>query len=312
MTVLQNLMTGPARQPRLSTLLATLALVGSAPLSPAAEEIKIDRGRPMLELYGELVQRYGHLVTYEDAPPDAQDIVAGKLPNGLEYRSLILKPMVFHLSARGAAAGAPSKSGTAAVAAAIRPLGPDVIEPLLAEYNASGNPGRFTAIYDGGYAHIVPAGRPVHGKMVDFQPILSTIVHVNQQEGKCWDLLTNTLNEVRQIRGISITNILPPAFALGGKRCSLRGQTLPARQVLIQLLDGLGQRPPGAVFPPDRFVWALVYDPTTDAWFLGTDLVPPQEQIEPANGTAAPPAAALEQPTRNRLAAPAPATPVKK
>ncbi|SPF53126.1 exported hypothetical protein [Candidatus Sulfopaludibacter sp. SbA4] len=291
------------------SLPAVLVLVATAHLASAAEEVKIDRGRPVLELSARLVRSYGYLVTYEDAPPDAQDVIVGKLPNGLEYRNLILKPMVFHVSARGVAAGTSSKAGTAAVAAAIRPLGPDVIEPLLAEYNASGNPGKFTAIYEGEYAHIVPAGRPVHGKMIDFQPILSTVVRVDQQEGKCWDLLTNMLNEVQQTRGVRVTNNLPVGFALDGKQCSVHGQNLAARQVLIQLLDGLGQHP-GFVFPPDRYVWTLVYDPTTDAWFLSTQLVPTQDHVEPASAPLAPRVTVPGQP--NGYFTPTPVPPVKK
>jgi hypothetical protein len=48
-------------------LFATL-MAAEVSAAPPADEIKFDTTRPMMRLAGELQQRYGYLVTYEDAP----------------------------------------------------------------------------------------------------------------------------------------------------------------------------------------------------------------------------------------------------
>jgi hypothetical protein len=249
----------------------------------AADTINVSQPRAMLALTGELADRYGYLVTYEDAPADSsREILRDRRADGLEDRHLISKPVAFHVSGRS-----DLKDGTADLTQrktdervkgdgqpSFRRPGPDVMDPLLLEYHASGNPGKFAALYEGEYTHIVPSGRTVNGRIEDFQPILSTIVPVSQQQGLCNDVLNGLLGEIRQIRGVKIVEAAVPMNPLLPRGCSVRGHDLPARQVLIQLLDQLGADPRTGL-REDRFMWTLVHDPLTDAYFLSTMLVQP-------------------------------------
>jgi hypothetical protein len=236
----------------------------------------------MMALEGELAERYGYMVTYEDAPADAREVLKELRRDGHEFRYPVWKPVVFHLDVREVREGAPVRealrsggSGTVTIQGAdpARPLTRAVVDSLLAAYNTSGNPGKFTAIYDGDYTHVVPAGRSVNGRIEEFQPILSTIVPMSLQEGKCWDLFQALAKEIQTIRGVSIQVAEWPTNPLYQTPCTVRGHDLPARQVLIQLLDQLGEHQDGFM-PNDRFVWTFVHDPTLDAYWLATRLMP--------------------------------------
>jgi len=264
-------------------LLVTLLTASLAVPSAAADEISVNQSRPMMALAGELAQRYGYLVTYEEAPVDAvREVIKEPRRNGLEFRYPAWSPVTFHLEARETSAGVPITQepmragfgGTVTVSGSgsVRPLTQESVDSLVSEYNASGNPGKFTVIYDGGYAHIVPAGRSVNGQITDFQPILSTIVPAKLQEGTCWDLFSGLIGEIQTIRHVAIEVGEAPVNPLSEASCTISGHDLDARHVLIQLLDEIGDLP--SVGIKDRFVWTLAHDPTEGAYWLSTRVMP--------------------------------------
>lgn len=248
----------------LLSYLAAFGITTSFAASPV-DEIRVERSRPLAGLAAEMRNRYGYLVTYEDAPVDTKEIVVERRPNGLDFRHPAWKPVVFHVRARTE----PSEAADATPGTApgqIKPLGPDVIGPLVAEYRSSGNPGKFTVVYDGEYAHIIPAGRVVDGRIVDFEPILSTVVQFNQAQGSCLDLLDALLAEVQQIRSVKFTIVNVPLSPLSQQQCSVTRHGIAARQVLMQLLDGMARR--AEPVPGVPCAWSLIYDQTTEAYFL--------------------------------------------
>jgi hypothetical protein len=282
---------------RTATILGILAVLMTAEPAAAspADQIKYDETRPMMKLTGELVNRYGYLVTYEDAPVPKEAIFTEKRRIGPDYSYPVWKPVTFHVDARLPAA--PDASGSQEPAASdaqpplgqIRPLGPSVIDPLVQEYNSSGNPGQFKVIYDGDYAHVVPAGFLQGGRLVPFEPILSTEVAVNLQFGTCWDLLNGLVDEVRQARDVKIMIWAAPASPLTPEGCSFNPErhNLPARDVLVQLLAQIGKHGRNGSAAEDRFKlpeeqyrWGFVYEPTTETYFLSIRSVQsPEEPI---------------------------------
>jgi hypothetical protein len=261
------------------SFLAVMLVMPGVPAAPA-DEIKIAQPRPMMILSDELTRRYGYLVTYEDAPADpAREIVTETRANGRQFRYPAWSGVTFHVEARkptelqlAPSSASPQTKPEAQQAPPVAVLGPELMDPLIKEYNSSGNPGRFSVIYGGDYAHIVQDGRTVNGKIVEFQPILSTVVPVNLQEGTCWDLVKNLFDEVQQARKIAIVNAFPPVNQWDTRTCSISGHDLPARQVLTKLLDQIAVRP--GISPDDRFLWTLVHDPNENAYFFGTQVAP--------------------------------------
>ena len=241
----------------------------------AADVIRLAQPRPLMILTGELSERYGYRVTYEDAPADpTREIVIDKDPNGPTRRYPAWKPVVFHLQTR--------EDSKAALAGAVP--APGIIEPLLDEYNSSGNPGRFNVVYDGDYAHVVQTQRSVDGKLVDFDPILGTVVPVTKAVGICGDVLDGLWSELRQARGIKdVMEAAVPMAPLHTQQCIITGHDIPARQVLNQILDQFNVHPRTGERLA-RYVWTFVHDPTIDSYFLGVRMVSSPPPVTPAKG----------------------------
>jgi hypothetical protein len=219
----------------------------------AADTIVVSEGRPLSKLALELTQRYGYLVTYEEAPYDSTAL-----------RTVLI---VFHV---------PDASQVQALAAAnLRiPFGlPDVLMPLLKEYSQSGNPGKFAVMFEGGYAHIVPTARVVGGKLEEFAPVLNTTVTLTSRGHSCNEALDALFNQIATVRGVCVVKAMVPVGALLRHECSIVANTIPAREVLKGILEQLGATP-GHAGPNNRFTWALLYDLNTDRYFLSTILVP--------------------------------------
>src|SRR5260370_2880637 len=151
----------------------------------ATEAITVHESRPLDKVALKLVQRYGYLVTYEEAPYDESGLRTDVRLNGVRFRYPSWVPTVFHVPDRpiGPTAGSPEP------AHALPPLGPSVLDPLLKEYHDAGNPGRFKVIFEGEYAHIVPAARVVNGKAEDFQPVLSARIAFPSETCSCNETL---------------------------------------------------------------------------------------------------------------------------
>jgi hypothetical protein len=302
-------------------ILAALMTAKPAAASPA-DQIKYDETRPLMKLTSELEQRYGYLVTYEDAPVPKEAVFTEKRRIGPDYSYPVWKPVTFHVDARlpvaPAASGSqqPTASDAPAPLGQIRPLGPTVIDPLIEEYNSSGNPGQFKVIYDGDYAHVVPAGFLQAGRLVAFEPVLSTQIGVNLQFGTCWDLLNGLVDEVQQARNVKIMIWVAPASPLTPEGCSFNPErhNLPARDVLVQLLGQIGLRTEFRL-PQERYSWSFVYEPTTETYFLSIGSVQKPEELNRRPQVQPPPSdpAAANALLNSILTSPAPApVPVKK
>jgi len=240
--------------------LILLALVGCTGL--VAETITIDGSRPLAELTVELVRRYGYLVTYEEAPYDASTLRTDIRPNGVHFLYPSWIPTAFHVPER------PSIQ-----TATIPPLGPSVLDPLLNEYHGAGNPGKFKMIFEGEYAHIVPAARMMNGKAEDFQPILSARIPFPSETRLCYEAVRDLLFSIKTARDVTVVDGGFPANGLMRHQCTVVGANLTARDVLIQILDQMGTSVvPGG--PKNRYSWTLMYDANGDLYFLSAILVP--------------------------------------
>jgi hypothetical protein len=247
---------------RLFLSLSIPALLLSADLIPVK-----DGSRPLNALALELQKRYAYLVSYEEAPYDDESMAASTRPNGIRFRQPGFAPMVFHI---------PDLPEERSLGAFPKPAGGNTILPslllsLVKEYNDSGNPGQFTALFEGGYAHIVPAARTVDKKAQSFEPILSTMMSYTSKEQSCGEALNDLLNRVGSQRGVALGLGIVPVGPLMTRQCSVVANDLPARDVLLQILNQLE-----IGYSLDQkalYSWSLLYDANTDKYYLNTTIV---------------------------------------
>jgi hypothetical protein len=244
-------------------MVTMLAFIACLPAF-GADTIGIDESRPLGKLAAQLTQRYGYLITYEEGPYEGVNLRTDLRPNGVKFLYPDWKPIVFHVP-EGAGEGGSTTSNKVA------PLGPQILDPLVREYNESGNPGKFSVIYDGGYAHIVPAVG-MDGKSY-FEPILNTRIPSSMEVRSCNDMLNDVLFKITTARGVTILPGRLPVNGLITQQCAIFGTDLTARQMLVQILQQIGS-PKYSGSVASRFTWTLMYDANWNKYFLTTYLVP--------------------------------------
>ena len=208
-----------------------LAFFGGALAADAPGDLEIQESRPLGKVVSKVSHLYGYLVTYEEAQyDDGSELTTNVYPDGTRFRYPAWKPVAFHLPP----AASESDEG-----------GPiQMVQSLVEQYNASGNPGRFTAISDGEYIHVVPAGRTVGGRIEYFQPILDTTVAPASQADSCGNVLNNLIDQVGKLRGVKIVLGVTPMSPLIRYQCNVQGTQgtgLTARQALKQVLEQMGR-----------------------------------------------------------------------
>ncbi len=253
------------------TLIALASLIGSCVPALAADPgaIEYHESRPLGKLTGELWERYGLLITYEEAPYDEKaEIVTDVYANSRRFRRPTWKPVTFHGIGPGLAdvrRGPPAAEEPPPDAASIA-------KSAIAEYNSSGNPGRFRVIQDRGYVHIVPDGRMRDGKIEPFQPILDTRVTFRDSQPRlCLDVLKDLVGQIENLRGIRMDSNFPPG-PFNHYKCFIQGTDLTARAALEQFLQQieLPQQNPTSRF---RYCWRLEYDTNADMYVMTICLV---------------------------------------
>jgi hypothetical protein len=240
-----------------------------------------------------------------------RDVLREPRSGGREFKYPRWRTVVFHIDARDGTAdetpvdeplrsGFPGggkarvlKTGTA------RPLTKEMINSILQQYNQSGNPGSFTAIYDSDYVHLVPS--PSADQAGQFAPVLSTIVPAALQQGSCSDLLRALISELQAVRGVTIHIGEWPTFPQDDQQCSIQGHNLVAREELTQLLHQIGHH--SKYIADTKYTWVLVHDPTDDAYWLSTRAVAapqvlesPQKRADPGDTTTPRPVGAGQNP----------------
>ena len=268
-------------------LLLATALV---PFANSADAIVMNDATPLALLAMRLWNDYGYLVTYEDAPVDpVRETITVISERGRIERSAVYKPITFHVPRGSSAMPSP---GIADGSTAILPLSKELIQSLVDEYNASGNPSKFAVSFDGTYAHIYAAAHSGNGKMEDFQPILATKISMPPQTMPCYQTLNTLYSELKRMRNVNVAQMLIPANSLYRHECTITGDDLTARDVLAQIAYEFSHNSVGPVEPgtKSRVAWLLSYDPDTPAYYLNMEWVPdltPPTEVKPVDPEAA-------------------------
>jgi hypothetical protein len=243
---------------------AAIAAISACTLSFAAAAgpsvVEFHESRPLAKLIGQLWDSHNFLITYEEAPYDEDtELFTDIYKNGVHFRYPAWRPVSFHIPQRSPEADQTSTSqGKAA------PTAESVAESAVAEYNASGNPGRFQAVRSGDYVHIVPAGRMRNGRLENFEPILDTKVTFLDESRSCLDTINDLVAQIGNLRGAHIAPNVPLGPSIRYP-CRIVGTDLTAREALTQYLEQIaaGQR-----MQRYRYVWTMTYEVNTNTYFL--------------------------------------------
>jgi hypothetical protein len=249
----------------------------------AQEQWKMDESRPLGKFAARLVRQLGYLVTYEEAPYDERELRTDVYQNGTRYRSPAWKSMTFNVRPW-------SDGATVEPNAESKPEGPqaeEIVSRLVREYNASGNPGRFSVVVNGDYIHIIQTERSVNGKLEPFDPILKAKIIMSTETRLCDDVMREFLFQLAVVRGAHVVQGMVSANALLRCYCTISGTDLTAREVLLQMLRQMGDN--GTGNQPTRFAYSLMHDANGDIYFLSTVPAPLKMIQSPAG-----PAATLE------------------
>jgi len=255
----------------------TVCCASLASAQSPVDIIQINEGRPLDMAVGQLNQRYRYMVTYEDVPPDPDSEVLTTVhpPNAfhsdeVHARAPKTGPVTFRVAR-------PSKMepGKPDVALVIHAEVVSAAEDLVAQYNASGNPGQFKVIDDGKYVHVVPFERKVRGKMTPFEPVLDTRVTITPAEETtmtCMQAMNNLFVKIYQARNISVVRGMVSMDGLFRSECQVSGANVKARDVLKSILEQMDSY--GVRRPLYSNVWSLLYDVNFNAYFLSTEMIP--------------------------------------
>ena len=243
-------------------LSATLALaLLSASLwaaDPAANmKLTADAARPLGAAADGLQQRYGITVTYEDPIwVFYGDLKAS--PNKLEAVKGGGKPLILPAGSRYEVELIPS-----ATAPLLTPMA--VLNAVLQQHEAAGQPGRFRVQQDGKIYHLIPDQvKNAKGQWAVATPILDTQITLASAARDGATTLRLICDEVSAQSGQQILIGQVPLNLLLPMEITLGGAPTPARDLLTDLVSAL----------PHPTSWRLAWEPNLQSFLLNLTVAP--------------------------------------
>jgi hypothetical protein len=210
--------------------------------------------RPMAQAIEAIRQEYGWMIDYEDPPyanePDLIDVTDP------EWRAT-------HPGARGArgiAGGFFQSRYDESAPVQTRETKEAILKKIVADYNSSGNPGKFTLRAEGGdrYAVTGISVKDSQGKEQIVTPVLDTQISIPVEQRTVLQTIRAIAQAIGDTRGTTVSSGLIPIHLFSQSQVTVGGKTVPARLLLTQALDGTGR--------PCH--WRLLFDPANENTFV--------------------------------------------
>jgi hypothetical protein len=216
--------------------------------------------RPLAQAVEAISQEYGWTVDYEDPPYHSQfDLVDDTDPT---WRAN-------HPNAKGVVRVSGGLFRSSFPEPSSGNTEEQVLEKLVADYNSSGNPGKFAVREetDGRYAVIGVSRRDESGKDEPVNALLDTpiTIPVQQRDAKTTlQLIVDTLAATSGVK-VKLGTIGLSSNPLQEAMLTIGGANVPARTLLLQALDDVSRTSPhfGGIF-----VWNFLFDADTNAYWL--------------------------------------------
>ena len=139
-----------------------------------------------------------------------------------------------------------------------------VLQKVVADYNGSGNPGKFTVRkeVEGRYAVIGVTRKDEAGKDETVPVLLDTAITLPVQQRSADETLQMILQILSATSGVRVlmSSTWLSSYPLDGIVTSVGGTNVPARALLLQVLDAASSR--------RLFRWDLLFDGNEDAYYL--------------------------------------------
>ena len=144
-----------------------------------------------------------------------------------------------------------------------------VLQKLVADYNSSGNPGKFSVRKeaDGRYVLVGVSRKDETGKDETVNPLLDTSISVPTQQRDARATLQLIVDTLAATSGVNIKlgTIGLSSDPLQDSRLAIGGTNVPARTLLLQALDSISSTSPHF---RGIFVWNFLFDVDTNAYWL--------------------------------------------
>jgi hypothetical protein len=235
---------------------------GAEPTNQATS-FTVESPRALSQAVLMLIQRYGYVITYEDAPltytGDFHDYTS-EIHSDLSYLKKSgtvreIAPTRETLTLNLMSSGAMSDPNNMA----------SVIEQILKEHAVLNRGGRFRLQQTEGVFHIVPTEvRDARGEWVSHGSLLNAAITIPEIEGPSAMLLDAICAAVSKATHTHVLVGHVPMNAVADYRGVLAANGEPARNVLLRMLNGTER----------KFSWMLDYAPAMQQYYLSIVLVP--------------------------------------
>ena len=144
-----------------------------------------------------------------------------------------------------------------------------VLQKLIADYNASGNPGKFVVRKEteGRYAVIGVSRRDEAGKDETVNALLDTAISIPVQRRDARATLQLVVDTLAASSGVKVYlgTVGLSSDPLQDAELTIGGSNVPARTLLLQALDGISSTSPHF---RGIFVWNFLFDADTNGYWL--------------------------------------------
>ena len=144
-----------------------------------------------------------------------------------------------------------------------------VLQKLIADYNASGNPGKFVVRKEteGRYAVIGVSRRDEVGKDEKVNALLDTAISIPVQRRDARATLQLVVDTLAASSGVKVYlgTVGLSSDPLQDAELTIGGSNVPARTLLLQALDGISSTSPHF---RGIFVWNFLFDADTNGYWL--------------------------------------------
>ena len=218
--------------------------------------------RPLMQTITTITQEYGWIVDYEDPPYRSQfDLVDDTDPT---WRAN-------HPTAKGVVrvSGALFQTNFPEPSTVTGNNGEEqVLQKLVADYNSSGNPGKFTVRKEaeGRFAVIGVSRRDDSGKDELVNALLDTAISIPIQQRDATSTLQLIVDTLASTTGVKVYlgTIGLSSDPLQGIELAVGGTNVPARTLLLQTLDGISN----SKFFRGVLVWNFLFDADRNGYDL--------------------------------------------